>query len=100
MAMTIRTLENRFYALLALHELVFKIEENNEGELEFMEDNPTLNAFINDCKNHLLTESDIIYKEITRHSLKGEFPQFQGLMDSIFAMATGDSVESPKTSKE
>ena len=50
MAMTIRTMEDRFANLLALHQLVDRIEENNQGELEFLVGNPTLNTFMKDMK--------------------------------------------------
>ena len=87
MAMTIRTIEDRFARLLALHDMVLDIEENNQGELEFLANNPTMNAFITGCKEHMEQESDLLAQEIALHALEGEFPQFQGLLDNIVKMA-------------
>ena len=89
MAMTISTVENRFARLLALHELVHTIGQNNEGELSFLADNKTLNTFMRDAQEHMQNEADTLAEEIGRHALHGEFSEFKGLMDSIVSMAEG-----------
>ena len=90
MAMTIRTIEDRFVSLLALHELVFKIEENTQNELGFLADNPTLNTFVKDVKAYMENEKNILSEEIAKQALGGEFTEFKGLMDSIVTMAKGE----------
>ena len=87
MAMTIRTMEDRFANLLALHQLVDRIEENNQGELEFLVGNPTLNTFMKDMKAYMADEKKILADEIAKQALVGEFT----LMDSIKTMTGGDS---------
>ena len=86
MAMTIRTIEDRFASLLALHDLVFKIEEETQNELGFLADNPTLNTFVKDVNAFMENEKHILAKEIARQALQGEFTQFKDLMDNIVAM--------------
>ena len=90
MAMTIRTIEDRFMSLLALHQLVYRIEENTQDELGFLADNPTLNTFMKDVKAYMENEKNILSQEIARQALGGEFTEFKGLMDSIVAMAKGE----------
>jgi len=87
MAMTIRTMEDRFANLLALHQLVDRIEENNQGELEFLVGNPTLNTFMKDMKAYMANEKKILAEEIAKQALGGEFT----LVDNIVAMTGGDS---------
>ena len=90
MAMTIRTIEDRFMSLLALHQLVYRIEENTQDELGFLADNPTLNTFMKDVKAYMENEKNILSQEIARQALGGEFTEFKGLMDSIVTMAKGE----------
>ena len=90
MAMTIRTIEDRFMSLLALHQLVYRIEENTQDELGFLADNPTLNTFMKDVKAYMENEKNILSEEIAKQALGGEFTEFKGLMDSIVTMAKGE----------
>ena len=90
MAMTIRTIEDRFMSLLALHQLVYNIEKDTQNELGFLADNPTLDTFMKDVKAYMDNEKHILSQEIARQALGGEFTEFKGLMDCIVAMAKGE----------
>ena len=88
--MTLRTIEERFARLLALHDLVFEIEQNKQGELEFLADNHTLNIFVDDCKKHMETEGLAISQALAMQAAQGALPELQSLLDSIKLMANGE----------